>query len=449
MNITPSSLFIIILAIASAINIITITYFHHTYHPHDVFQIMNDGIDISGKEEILSILKKSGVEITNDLIERMPTLHNFTSMYGSSIKIIGLDTCKDFQNNISPLQSFVSPAGVYNTGTNLIYQLMKEHCVIQERVDAYDKLHQSEERSKTEKNNNDEPSGVRIGIFDDAPWGKHSPVSWRDDESYRPDEFKINQVFRNIQSKNVFPIVMIKDPYSWMGSMCRHNYGSQWLRSPHSCLNLNEEYDRYDVVHDLTDPNRKIRGKRNPLLSSSLSSRGGIKFNAPQEKKKKQRVGLIVEYSAAADDGRWRREVQYENLVDLWNIFYNDYVNATFPRLIVRYEDLLLHADQVIPQVCDCVGGTLVNTEKNGIALSKDSVKDKRLFGETSNLVESLTRYGSSKLRIADFSKGDLVYTNDAISKELMEMFGYTFPKLEYEDEGLESVIQIQRPRDG
>merc|ERR1711983_112282 len=47
-----------------------------------------------------------------------------------------------------------------------------------------------------------------------------------------------------------------------------------------------------------------------------------------------------------------------------WNTYYKQWVNvSSFPRLIIRYEDLLFHPKKVIDKVCQCGGGK-INTAK-------------------------------------------------------------------------------------
>ncbi len=44
-----------------------------------------------------------------------------------------------------------------------------------------------------------------------------------------------------------------------------------------------------------------------------------------------------------------------------WNTWYGDYIEAKYPRLSVRFEDLLYHTEMVITQACCCFGGKLIN----------------------------------------------------------------------------------------
>lgn len=116
----------------------------------------------------------------------------------------------------------------------------------------------------------------------------------------------------------VFPVVVIKDPYTWMTSMCRHSYSTNWLHSPHHCPNL--------VVTDEDTELKKDIGEGYP-------------------------VPVNVHYS---DENITR----HESLVGLWNDYYSGwYTDASYPRVIVRFEDLLFHAEEVITKVCHCGGG--------------------------------------------------------------------------------------------
>ena len=61
-----------------------------------------------------------------------------------------------------------------------------------------------------------------------VPWGKHNPqTSFRFHhvcEENRDHGVKLPQ-------ERVLPVVMIKDPYTWMSSICRHKY---YTNFPHT-----------------------------------------------------------------------------------------------------------------------------------------------------------------------------------------------------------------------
>ena len=51
---------------------------------------------------------------------------------------------------------------------------------------------------------------------------------------------------------------------------------------------------------------------------------------------------------------------KYDSIAHLWNKWHEGYHDAKFPRLMIRYEDLLFYTKQTITQICDCVGGEMI-----------------------------------------------------------------------------------------
>jgi hypothetical protein len=84
------------------------------------------------------------------------------------------------------------------------------------------------------------------------------------------------------------PIVLIRDPYSWMHSMCHHAYAAQWKHSAQHCPNL--------VV---------VAGRN------------------------ESNVPVSIPYPD--------RHEQWDSLAHLWSDWYRQYLQADYPRLIVRY----------------------------------------------------------------------------------------------------------------
>jgi hypothetical protein len=106
------------------------------------------------KRKIIEILEASGINVTDDIYARLPSWAVIQSMYGPSPVIHGLDTCSNFQRIIPKDEAYIGPAGTFNTGTNLLADLLPKYCTI------------------------DSPVG-RSGMLWQVPWGKHNPISWR------------------------------------------------------------------------------------------------------------------------------------------------------------------------------------------------------------------------------------------------------------------------------
>jgi len=124
---------------------------------------------------------------------------------------------------------------------------------------------------------------------------------------------------------------------------------------------------------------------------------------------------------------------KYESLVGLWNKWYGEYSdaaaadNSSFPRLIVRFEDLLFHHDEVMTQVCECAGGTVTKDIENFVGVSAKGEFGPHTGG--SGLLSSIQRYGHAEKRVERMTKEDLVYARGRLRGDMMEAFGYSYPE--------------------
>ena len=107
---------------------------------------------------------------------------------------------------------------------------------------------------------------------------------------------------------SVLPVVTVKDPLTWFPSICRHPYAVR--------------------------------------LSSKQRTKCPRPLDAP----------VSVAFQRA-------QVVYYDNLVDLWWRWHGEYYQAAWPRLLVRFEDLLFEPRAVAGAVCDCLGGALCGNQ--------------------------------------------------------------------------------------
>jgi hypothetical protein len=140
----------------------------------------------------------------------------------------------------------------------------------------------------------------------------------------------------------------------------------------------------------------------------------------------------------------------YESLADLWSSWYQAYLDADYPRLIIRYEDTLFHAEQVVQQVVSCAG--LAPTMSSVRSASSDAAflqsgmsstrtsdpreYHRRLFryrvergkdhGNSSDFVSAILKYGKKDGRYQGMVPRDLRYAKErGLSSSLMETFHY------------------------
>jgi len=182
-------------------------------------KVKNDvtfGID----EHIVNILTAANIQLDAELASQLPSWDDIVSMYGDKPIIHGLETCKTYRDTVEPADRMLGPAGIFNTGTNLLFELMKANCNIKEA-----------RTSKTHR----EP--MRNGMRFQPPWGKHNPPS------IHRGQHVAKFWGEGINQTAFFPVVMIKDFYHWAGSQCRHAYTCFWEHHKDRCPNLVDAYN--------------------------------------------------------------------------------------------------------------------------------------------------------------------------------------------------------------
>lgn len=155
----------------------------------------------TGQEPIVRLLKEAtGTDdIDPEILSRIPAAEDVAALYGRAPVVLGLETCQRFQQETGdPAEHFVSTAGSFNSGTNLMAELLIANCHIPERVKKY----------------GESSRGVRWQVL----WGKHTPVF---DEEFRQRHRTYND--STLEARNMFPAVTVRDPFKWAQSMCRHS----------------------------------------------------------------------------------------------------------------------------------------------------------------------------------------------------------------------------------
>jgi hypothetical protein len=349
------------------------------------------------KSEILRVLKAAGVaSIDDETLNKLPEWSHLTSTYGPMVTpvIFGLDTCPKFQYMRNPDHSFIAPAGSFNTGTNLLYLLLLKNCRFPTGLNGT--------RSKVIDKMGRRRYSKAQSIQWQVPWGKHLQPSESSGLRHRAN-FRTHY----IDPSAVLPVVVIKDPYTWLASMCRHPYDARWKRRGEHCPNL---------VPDAEGLRRGIRGNTSEggvpveVVHQMVPPRSGVNNSEP--------FGTIRANNSLVK----RIRTEHTSLVGLWNDFYSDYYEKVgFPRLIVRYEDLMLQPRKFLTKICECGGGQIKNPEN--LTIVKESAKGNVSAHEgSSGLVGALISYGSPKKRVARMTDGDLTYARKNIRVDLRHL---------------------------
>jgi hypothetical protein len=324
-----------------------------------------------GKEPLLKLLREAGIiNIELEVIALLPTWDQVVQLYGSEPRIIGLDTCVDYQERTAALgHRILAPAGLFNTGTNLLATLLDSNCQFAHDIGA--------------ESSNRQTSGMRSSpntgstVQWQVPWGKHVPAEQR-----RIHRIPGNKGSLLTNPDDVLPVVLVRDPYFWIQSLCRHPYSLQW--------------EHTDKCPNLVD-----------------TSHGGDDTTSP----------LAVQAKLGS------RQYEWLSLAHVYNDWNRQYYHQSssgeedaFPRLMIRMEDLIFFPKQVVTQVCQC-GGGIVRTNFRHLV---ESVKeDDRATNAGTTLVSAMIRYGSPLLRTKDYTSKDLDFMNRNLDRELLHEFNY------------------------
>jgi hypothetical protein len=96
---------------------------------------------LADKKQILDLLSRAGINVDpeedRDLIQELPTWSEVVGLYGPKPVIYGLEECDRFQQRSDPADHFVSTAGTFNSGTNLMAELLIANCHMQARMEKY------------------------------------------------------------------------------------------------------------------------------------------------------------------------------------------------------------------------------------------------------------------------------------------------------------------------
>ena len=93
-----------------------------------------------GKEPILQLLRDAGVadDLDAETLASLPSWEEVTALYGPAPVLHGLETCATFRaSGRDPGEHLLGVAGTFNTGTNLLAELLIHNCEMPARMAKY------------------------------------------------------------------------------------------------------------------------------------------------------------------------------------------------------------------------------------------------------------------------------------------------------------------------
>eukprot|EP00956_Cyclotella_meneghiniana_P019180 scaffold32705_cov76-Cyclotella_meneghiniana.AAC.2 len=296
----------------------------------------------------------------------IPSRSDVTSQYGPHPILHNLESCPVFRSTIPIQHRMMGVAGLFNTGTNYLASLLEHNCHLPNRN-----------------------SHARLYPFrEQVPWGKHNtPNAHRGHHVARGNggpSWTLNVTW-------VLPVVIIKDPFHWMVSNCRHEY-FLWEHDDMHCPN---------VTTTTLDSNTE---NNNIVVPNS--------FTVPFPKETRQ----------------------FKSLVHFWNEWYGEYdaQSELYPLVYIRFEDIVFHTEYVIRSLCDCIGGEASEDNGGDFVYLEESAKDyAKVHAGASGFVDAMLRYGNPEYRLEGWTNLDYEYAMDELDGELMTKFGYKYPDWE------------------
>lgn len=146
------------------------------------------------------------------------------------------------------------------------------------------------------------------------------------------------------------------------------------------------------------------------------------------------RAGIFQSYIQDADDlygptpvhVRYaKNRVRHNFLPEMWNDWYNEYLAVDFPRVLVRFEDLLFYGKNVRQTLCRCGGG--VPRREHFVHIRSSAKLGTRAHGANkTGLLDALIQFGTDEERITGMTQRDLELSQQWLDPNLMKLFDYS-----------------------
>ena len=386
----------VIVVVATMVNIVFFATLENDHPSHDIrtnhkidnnnkIQSKNIPMDVTtrntNRQRVIDTFQQAGIRVTDEELAELPTWDEIEQVVGTNGPILhNLQSCSAYRSRIPAVERNIGCSGMFNSGTNLVTQLLKANCKIPERVQAY-----GWEGPFHDKSGKSIGPGEAHGIRWQVPWGKHLPANFREDHS--------TKWATQIWKESVLAVVTIRHPYPWFVSMCKNSYTAKW---PHS-----------------STPGSTTGSQRRPDMCPHLRDESNPGALVPVE----------VKYDAHAN--------HHDSLAHLWNDWYAQYLEqADFPYIVVRFEDLQFYAKNITYQICECAGGE-IRTDRP-FKYIVDSAKDGPGHGrkeDRTGMLAAWKRYGKPMPPQNGFGTLDYTAAVEHLNSKFMDMFGYRHPE--------------------
>ena len=206
-----------------------------------------------------------------------------------------------------------------------------------------------------------------------SQWGKHIPASYR-----RINRFPLNNPD---SAEHVLPIIIVRNPMDWMRSMCHESYDAKFIKR-----------SRKDCPHLLRPGSATVKN-----IVHVSAHQTGFKY---------------TDY--------------YDSLADMWTTWHQQYLNNSAPRLLIRYEDMILYPQQLVQAIAECSGKPAKPEFQYYTNEARHFVKDdssKQPSGET--MLNAMVKLGEWDFMYWTMAEPSRSYALHALDPEILRLFHY------------------------
>ena len=83
------------------------------------------------REPFLQLLRYAKIKLPEKDIKHLPRWRDVETMFGKTPRVLGLERCNAYRSSVpDPLDRMIAPAGIFNSGTNLLYELLANNCQV-------------------------------------------------------------------------------------------------------------------------------------------------------------------------------------------------------------------------------------------------------------------------------------------------------------------------------
>ena len=209
---------------------------------------------------------------------------------------------------------------------------------------------------------------VTEGVDWQVNWGKHQPARFRLQNVLDP----------HIDNQLQLPVVVVRDPWTWLQSMCRVRYSAHWFHvvernpgDPYHCPNLVPNHVDWEWLTNTTKQSKafvQTYYHKDVWKVDNVMERANFTMDSTQS------VPLWTRYKSG--------NMHHDSLAHMWKDWYQDYFDnhdlsptaekkeGSYPRLMVRLEDLVFTPEPLLRSICACVNGTFGRADGSSDALT-------------------------------------------------------------------------------